>query len=157
MNKIITDDQLMGFMLESNFIEGETSLNPNDLLCARRAISGGLSSLEDILEVHKLLTEHKRDFYSGGKWRTVNVRVGNYYPPSFDEVPKLMEGFNHTYGEFGSWKTHNDFEQIHPFEDFNGRMGRLIWLSLAVNEGYNFTIPFLRAYYYQTLHKTKYA
>jgi len=32
-----------------------------------------------------------------------------------------------------SWEAHNKFEAIHPFQDLNGKVGRLIWLSKAIN------------------------
>jgi Fic family protein len=66
-------------------------------------------------------------------------------------VPDLMDNFIKVLPILDSWETHNKFEKIHCFTDLNGRVGRLIWLRKAIDEGYNFEIPFLQMYYYQTL------
>ncbi len=76
-----------------------------------------------------------------GQFRVVNVKVGTHSPPSFYEVPVLMrlycedlaarllsasvdkdiEKFAETLA-FADWR----FQWIHPFKDFNGRVGRVI-------------------------------
>jgi len=141
--------ELEAFMLESNKIEGEYELNPNDLFVAREAYLG-IKDLKHIKRMHHNITAHLKVDWSG-KWRTVNVKVGNHKPPDWQEVPELMLRYWSNFDRMDSWQAHNEFEHIHPFQDFNGRMGRLIWLSKAIQEGYRFNIPFLQKYYYQTL------
>lgn len=137
-------------MLESNAIEGETRLNPNDVCAAEWAIYWEFHYTRDILYVHGLLTEHLA-VPSSGKWREINVQVGNWFAPAWNEVPDLMNSFMSRFGKMNSWQAHNEFEKIHPFQDWNGRVGRLLWLSKAVKEGYDFSVPFLQKFYYQTL------
>lgn len=143
-------EKLEDFMLESNKIEGENRLNPFDSEVAQAIYALGFEKFEDITGTHKSLTHHLKVSWSG-KWRTVNVRVGNYIAPDWSQVPELMAQFWANWNSMDSWEAHNQFEKIHGFQDFNGRMGRLIWLSKAVREGYDFSIPFLHKYYYQTL------
>jgi Fic family protein len=139
------------FMLESNRIEGEDRLNPGDedaFFFATNTES--IWYVEDILLLHQYLGSYlKRDWV--GKWRNCGVRVGNYIPPKAEEVPNLMADYAINLTSMNSFEAHNEFEYIHPFRDLNGRVGRLIWLSKAVNEGYDFSIPFLQKYYYQAL------
>jgi len=137
------------FMLESNKIEGEDRLNPGDIKAVEFVLKG-FKNLSDICELHRLLGEYlKKDWV--GKWRTCDVRVGPYAPPSYYIVLDLMQKYWLKFYLMNSWQAHNEFERVHPFQDLNGRVGRLIWLNKAVKNGYDFQYSFLQAYYYQTL------
>ena len=140
------------FMLESNRIEGEDRLNPGDISAINMALRN-ISFIDEILIIHKMLGDYlKKDWV--GKFRTCNVRVGSYIAPDYKEVKRLMEKFMLKLPRLDSWTAHNRFQEIHPFQDLNGRVGRLIWLSKAYKkEEYNFEISFLHKYYYQTLVK----
>lgn len=152
MTSEVPIEDLKKFMLESNKIERKEGLNPNDLVIVDEVCKGGINSLIHLKDIHQRITEHL-DIDWGGKWRTIGVSVGSYSPPSWPEIPEMMLQFWNNFDKMDSWETHNRFESIHPFQDFNGRMGRLIWLSKAIHEGYKFNISFLHLYYYQTLRK----
>lgn len=140
-------------MTESNEIEGEYQLNPNDEEVFETACMGIVDDA-DILHMHDRITEHLGVEW-GGRYRLVDVRVGRSIPPPHHEVPAIMHEFFDMLPGMDSWTAHNTFEHIHPFRDFNGRIGRLIWASKAQEEGFTFKIPFLQKYYYQTLEHTK--
>lgn len=137
------------FAKESDKIEGER-LKEGHSNIVKLVAEGGIESLKEILTFHSIL--FKGDPWAG-HWRRVDVQVGGYLAPYWAQVPELMAQFWLQFHEMDSWEAHNAFQKIHPFQDGNGRMGRLIWLSKAVKEGYNFSIPFLHKYYYQTLNK----
>jgi len=79
-----------------------------------------------------------------GRWRNIEVRVGNLAPPASHQVPVLM----HDYGAdlLARWPAASStlgdltlellafaegrFLSIHPFQDFNGRTVRLLLLEL---------------------------
>lgn len=141
------------FMLESNKIEGEDRLNPGDIAAYEMAVSG-IYGLQDILNIHGILGDYlNKDWV--GKLRKCNVQVGLYVAPNWQDVPHLMEDFILGLPKLNSWQAHNEFQKIHPFQDLNGRVGRLIWLSKAIDEGYLGRITFLQMYYYQTLNQYK--
>jgi Fic family protein len=101
-----------------------------------------------------------------GNYRGVNVRVGNYFPPVFQEVPQKM-------AEFFDWYqgaknvlhpfelaalAHLKFVKIHPFRDGNGRISRLLMNFVLLKKGY----PLLNIFdaekilYYMVLKKVDY-
>ena len=136
-------------MSESNMIEGEDRINPGDMAAVKYALSVEWSDAT-IKSLHLQLGAYLHKDWVG-RWRTCDVRIGKHIPPPWQEVPHIMEAYITNLPRMNAWEAHNAFEFIHPFQDLNGRTGRLIWLSKAVHEGYDFEIPFLQAYYYQTL------
>jgi len=77
-----------------------------------------------------------------GRFRDMNVQVGAHTPPPFYEVPvqirlycdDLAERLRHirprhadfhTQAELLAWAD-GRFQAIHPFKDFNGRIGRIL-------------------------------
>lgn len=72
-----------------------------------------------------------------GQYRDCFVRVGLHVPPAPKDLPRLMEEWwDQAIDEFfataslEAWAFHASFETIHPFEDGNGRVGRILWWSL---------------------------
>ena len=65
-----------------------------------------------------------------GRWRTVNVLVGNHRPPEWRWVPELMKDlisksqYLTSIGDLYNW--YHNFETIHPYQDGNGRVGGVI-------------------------------
>ncbi len=95
-----------------------------------------LDEKEDISN-NLLLKWHKEIFGDtksdiAGKYRDYMVRVGDYRAPDWQDVENLMSQFIKFLKESKinqvelAARTHYRFEQIHPFGDGNGRIGRLI-------------------------------
>lgn len=80
----------------------------------------------------------------GGRFRKIDVEVSNHRPPAFYHVPQLMQDFCADLAErlrhmpspntsqflselltLLAW-THHRFLWIHPFQDYNGRLARLL-------------------------------
>ena len=148
---LFPDSILMKFITESNAIEGEVTLPERTPLDAIKKFLNSDITEQSILELHNAISEG-RDILRGC-YRKCQVRVGNYYPPPAIEVGNRMRDYFRKLEYFNSYRAHNEFELIHPFEDMNGRMGRYIWLNIALREGYCFQLGFLHKYYYQTLDK----
>jgi len=136
-------------MLESNQIEGEDRINPGDEKAFDFAVSG-IKGLRHITDIHQILGAYLKKPWVG-RFRDCAVTVGGHSCPHHTELVELMVEYVANLDDMDSWTAHNEFEKIHPFQDLNGRTGRLIWVSKAIDEGYDFSIPFLQKYYYQTL------
>jgi hypothetical protein len=169
------------FCRESNKIEGEISQceNGNFYVCDDRAalfaITRKIVSEQEIKHLHLLcseeylgegekcceewgfgmykryLTEDEFKVLMCGNYRTNNVRIGDYRPPKFTDVPSLMKKFCKKLRGMSSYEAHIEFERIHPFADLNGRVGRLLWLSHFFHDRGVVPKSFLQQFYYQTL------
>lgn len=87
----------------------------------------------------------------GGKYRVIEVKVSNHTPPKFYLVPQLMNEFAKDLQirikylpkiedkkfldeliSLLAW-SHHRFLWIHPFQDYNGRIGRLLNNVILLN------------------------
>lgn len=82
-----------------------------------------------------------------GRFRATDVQVGTHLPPPAYEVPVQVKNFcldlderlRHLSGaesiaELLAWVDWR-FQWIHPFKDFNGRVGRILLVALAFKLG----------------------
>lgn len=84
--------------------------------------------------IKKLNETINRDIKDTEGYRTVQVfiRGSEYIPPSPEKIPNLMTYFIYNYNNDEEdiftkiARYHIEFEKIHPFEDGNGRTGRLL-------------------------------
>lgn len=94
---------------------------------------------EWLCQKHQELAGHLFPEWSG-RFRTTDVKVGTLEPPPYYKVPVLVHSFcddlaerlRHVddenlpeMAEFLAWVDWR-FQWIHPFKDFNGRIGRLV-------------------------------
>ena len=149
---------LSAFLVQSNKIEGEEWFElPDEAMEFALAHVGKNVHPLDILRLHELHRKPFTNFHGGkepitfGAWRKHDVRVGNWLAPNHGKVNGLMAEYCSDWPKMNAWEAHCRFESIHPFEDLNGRVGRLLWLIKAVENGYDGRISFLRMFYYQTL------
>jgi Fic family protein len=99
----------------------------------------------DLLRLHKIILSNVMDQGKAGCYRTFGVRVGAYLPPSAKEVPSLMQEYLQWWNEqahewspiISSAVLHYHFEEIHPFGDGNGRMGRALALWELYRRGFD--------------------
>lgn len=151
----------LNFLIESNLIEGEEwSVLPESALVFALAHVGKSISPTDIKSIHARHEEgykscHGQNSVRWGEWRRGLVRVASWVAPSPADVSRLMAEYCADWKQMSAWQAHVRFEHIHPFDDGNGRVGRLLWLIKALEEGYDYSIPFLHAFYYQTLKRSQ--
>jgi len=82
-----------------------------------------------VKEAHRLILRNRQPEIAG-EYRDVHVRIGGEVPPHPSAVPDLMEDLLERVPGSGveAIQWHVDFEGIHPFQDGNGRIGRLLYL-----------------------------
>ncbi|MEM3065343.1 MAG: Fic family protein [Candidatus Nitrosotenuis sp.] len=103
---------------------------------------------DDIKKIHGVVM--KGVIASAGQYRNYDVEVkgAGFTPPPFYDVSKhmkkLIETLNSNPDELRpielAAQTHYDFVWIHPFEDGNGRIGRLLLNLILVRSGYPFAV-----------------
>ena len=84
---------------------------------------------------------------NGGSYRLISVCAGNHTFPAYDCIPACMERIVKEYNErfsqphdryeLASW-LHLNVVSLHPFEDGNGRLSRLLWCYSLMRDGQPF-------------------
>lgn len=128
------------FLRESNAIESEFS----DIALEDAKEAWNFAMLQEhmtdeaVREIHRLLMHRLRPD-TAGKWRTCDVWIAGMRKKYTDEALLLWELRTALTGIFTSQftatkipfriaaKAHVMFEECHPFEDGNGRTGRIIY------------------------------
>ena len=108
----------------------------------RYLTDGGDVTEEMILRLHGILMNGIRE--DAGNYRRHSVRIvgSNVVTANYLKVPVLMEGLmkdvrREEKDMIGfSARIHSHFEQIHPFSDGNGRIGRLILVAMLLKEDF---------------------
>lgn len=161
------------YIFETNTIDTENdSLNVDDVIetanhfrIVSLIIDNAKSTLtqEFIKELHLLLkngtSDSRRDWFAVGNYKKLPNEVGGMHTPPPEEVSGKMKELLNEYNvkEEKSLEDildfHVKFERIHPFQDGNGRVGRLIMFKECLK--YNI-IPFiieddLKMFYYRGL------
>ena len=142
------------FVKESNIIEGiyrEPNMSEMDEYA--RFMRLDHVSIEDIECFVKIYEPTARLRTELGD----DVRVGSHIPiPGGSkirvELQKILDQAKriYTYAHDSSmaWELHRKYENLHPFNDCNGRSGRMLW---AWQMNLFNTLSFLHRFYYQTL------
>ena len=100
---------------------------------------------EDLFNLHRILAGEVMDQGEAGRYRSIAVRVGNYLPPTPNEVSGLMFELLDWWNKrstglspvLSSAILHYRFEAIHPFADGNGRTGRALALWELYRRGFD--------------------
>ena len=133
--------EINDFIKESNAIEGiynDIALEADHRHAFVHMLEDALDGkLPDIKHLHQTMLHGK--LQHAGFYRECYVQVGSYVAPDYKLVPILMDNFmsnmrfDYLNGKFDvkrCWHYHHYFETIHPFEDGNGRAGRLLLAQL---------------------------
>ncbi len=161
------------YIFETNTIGiGDSAVNVDDIIetvnhfrCFDFIIDNALSSLnqKSIKLLHKILKSgtsiSKKDWFSVGDYKKIPNEVGGRMTTAPEKVRQEMATLIKRYGRSANKSLedilafHVAFERIHPFQDGNGRVGRLIMFKECLRCGIT---PFivgddLKLYYYRGL------
>lgn len=172
-NKLTHDETR--YIYETNTIGiGNKAINVNDIIetvnhfrCIDYIIDNGDKKLSEtmIKEIHRILKSGSLDQYKYsfkvGEYKALPNEVGGRETTLPENVSKEMQELLSSYNEkkkkslFDIIDFHVQFERIHPFQDGNGRVGRLIMFKECLK---NNITPFiisdeLKMFYYRGLNE----
>lgn len=170
----LTHDQTR-YIFETNTIGFENgAVNVDDVVetanhfrCIDMVIDNAMYTLSEtfIKRLHLTLkngnSDSRKDWFAVGEYKHIPNEVGGRDTTAPEEVDseifKLLSDYNavsnHTLEQIIAF--HHDFECIHPFQDGNGRIGRLILFKECLKSN---IVPFiieddLKMFYYRGLHE----
>ncbi len=170
----LTHDQTR-YIYETNTIGFENgAVNVDDVVetanhfrCIDMVIDNAMQPLSEafIKRLHFILkngtSDSRKDWFAVGEYKRVPNEVGGRDTAAPEEVEgrlkALLTAYNtsktHSLEQIVAF--HHDFECIHPFQDGNGRVGRLILFKECLK---NNIVPFiieddLKMFYYRGLHE----
>lgn len=139
----------------------------NHFRCIDMVIDNANNKLSEsfIKKLHETLkngtSDSRKDWFAIGEYKKLPNEVGGRKTAQPEQVSGIMKQLLKQYSSTAK-KTleeiiafHADFETIHPFQDGNGRIGRLIMLKECLR---NNIVPFiitddLKMFYYRGLHE----
>lgn len=161
------------YIFETNTIglSGNEAVNVNDIIetvnhfrCIDLIIDHATDKLsaQFIKQLHGVLkggtTDSRKSWFAVGEYKRLPNEVGGEATCPPEEVEEQMEallaGYNNGRRKFDDiLDFHVRFERIHPFQDGNGRVGRLVMFKECLNAG---IVPFiitdeLKMFYYRGL------
>lgn len=161
------------YIFETNTIglSGNEAVNVNDIIetvnhfrCIDLIIDHANDKLsaQFIKQLHGVLkggtTDSRKSWFAVGEYKRLPNEVGGEATCPPEEVEEQMEallaGYNNGRRKFDDiLDFHVRFERIHPFQDGNGRVGRLVMFKECLNAG---IVPFiitdeLKMFYYRGL------
>lgn len=171
----LTHDQTR-YIFETNTIgiKNEEPINVDDIIetanhfrCNDFIIEQAKQPLSEemIKELHRLLksgtSDSRKSWFNVGEYKQLPNEVGGMETSAPEQVHTDMEALLAHYNSLETRTLddlldfHQRFEAIHPFQDGNGRVGRLILFKECLANG---IVPFiiteeLRFFYYRGLHE----
>jgi Fic family protein len=173
----LSEDQTR-YIYDTNTITTEKgkALNVDDIVetvnhftCFRYLLKTANEPLDEniIKEYHRILKtgtrDSRKDWFTIGDYKKIENMVGGIETVSPENTPKemrsLLENYHqkkvHAINDIITF--HYNFESIHPFQDGNGRVGRLIMFKECLK---NDVVPFIidedhKLYYYRGLKEYK--
>jgi Fic family protein len=173
----LSEDQTR-YIYDTNTVntEGGRVLNVDDIIetinhfaCFKFLLKTANELLSEniIKEYHRILKtgiyDSRKDWFKAGDYKKLENMVGGMETTSPENVPqemsKLLENYHqkNTHIITDIIMFHHIFESIHPFQDGNGRVGRLIVFKECLK---NNIVPFIidedhKLYYYRGLKEYK--
>jgi Fic family protein len=115
-------------------------------------------------EAHAKLLAGEGDRATPGEFRKHQVKVGNLVPALANSVPRLIADLEKFINDDNSLPplikaglAHVQFETIHPFQDGNGRIGRLLIVLMLVKDGLLAQPLLYPSYFFKKHHAEYYA